>query len=97
MHHSLLLILFGTYSILVEGHAASVFWDDEKRAAQEQEEELIPLSAARAETIKSELVDRGISAERIMTAGIGSANPIVPHGDEANRWKNRRIEIVFEK
>jgi len=51
------------------------------------------LSALRAETVKNFLVGIGIPAERILTAGRGKREPIVPTGDQVEEPKNRRVEI----
>ena len=84
---------YGTYSILLEGHAVSLYWADAERARREQENVLLPLSAARAEAVRAALIERGIDGSRMTTIGLGGAEPIVPHGDERNRWKNRRVEF----
>jgi flagellar hook assembly protein FlgD/outer membrane protein OmpA-like peptidoglycan-associated protein len=88
---------YADYSIRIEGHAVSVYWDDEALAVREQNEELVPLSRARAQTVMDELVKLGIDPERVQVEGIGGAQPIVPHGDQGNRWKNRRIEFILLK
>jgi len=51
------------------------------------------LSLQRAERVKSILVDMGISAERILTAGRGRREPLVPAADGATEPRNRRVEI----
>jgi len=51
------------------------------------------LSRKRAEAIKEALVERGVKAERITTAGRGGSEPVVPHSDMDDRWKNRRVEF----
>jgi flagellar motor protein MotB len=28
-------------------------------------------------------------------AGLGGSQPVVPHGDMVNRWKNRRVEFIL--
>ena len=86
---------YADYQIRIEGHAVSVFWANEERAAREQEEELIPLSKARAEAVKKTLIDLGIVADRMTTEGMGGIAPVVPHGDIENRWKSRRVEFIL--
>ena len=88
---------YSRYKIRIEGHAASEYWANPQRAAIEQEQELIPLSKKRAESIKAALVKEGIDAARISTEGIGGAQPVVPHGDMENLWKNRRVEFILVK
>ena len=88
---------YNSYKILIEGHAVSVFWEDAARAQKEQNEELLPLSKARAETVKNYLNQLGIAESRMTTKGIGGSEPIVPHGDLDNRWKNRRVEFILIK
>ena len=83
------------YTILIEGHANSVFYGDAAAAAQEQQDVLLPLSAVRAEAVKRELVALGVSADRITTEGVGGAHPVVPFEDQQNRWKNRRVEFIL--
>ena len=51
------------------------------------------LSAQRAETVKSFLVQIGIPAERITTAGRGEREPLVRTPDETDEPRNRRVEI----
>ena len=83
------------YTILIEGHANSVMYGDAASAEREQQEVLLPLSAARAEAVKRELVALGVAADRITTVGVGGANPVVPFADQQNRWKNRRVEFIL--
>jgi outer membrane protein OmpA-like peptidoglycan-associated protein len=52
------------------------------------------LSVRRAEAVKRYLVDSGISAERIITAGKGETQPLVPNNSEEARMLNRRVELV---
>jgi OOP family OmpA-OmpF porin len=51
------------------------------------------LSLRRAERVKSILVGMGISAERILTAGRGKREPLVPTADGVADPRNRRVEI----
>jgi flagellar hook assembly protein FlgD len=88
---------YSSYKIQIEGHALSLLWADPKKAAVEQEQDLLPLSKKRAEAIKSGLVALGIDADRIETTGKGGAEPIVPPGDQENNWKNRRVEFILIK
>jgi flagellar hook assembly protein FlgD/outer membrane protein OmpA-like peptidoglycan-associated protein len=86
---------YSQYNIRIEGYAVMVYWNDPVRGKQEQENELIPLSMARAEAVKSALAKLGIDAKRISTVGLGGVNPIAPFGDLENRWKDRRVEFIL--
>jgi flagellar hook assembly protein FlgD/outer membrane protein OmpA-like peptidoglycan-associated protein len=88
---------YDSYRIQIEGHAVSVYWYDKERAEREQVEELLPLSKSRAETVKRALSERGVDGRRITTKGLGGSDPIVPHGDLDDRWKNRRVEFILLK
>ncbi len=88
---------YSSYRITIEGHAVMINWNDPVKAKVEQEEELLPLSKARAEAVKNALVELGIDKNRITTEGRGGEAPIVPHGDVTNRWKNRRVEFILVK
>jgi outer membrane protein OmpA-like peptidoglycan-associated protein len=88
---------YSRYRIHIEGYAVMIHWDNPARAEKEQTEELIPLSKARAEAVKDALVELGIDKNRITTEGLGGSRPLVPHSDEENRWKNRRVEFILVK
>jgi len=51
------------------------------------------LSAQRAETVKGFLVDIGIPAARITTAGRGERELLIRTADEVDEPRNRRVEI----
>ena len=51
------------------------------------------LSLARAESIKTWLVTRGIEDFRLSTMGYGASNFVADNNSEANRQLNRRVEI----
>jgi OmpA-OmpF porin, OOP family len=53
------------------------------------------LSEARANTVKQQLVNGGIAADRIEAAGMGESNPIGDNTSEEGRAKNRRTELVI--
>lgn len=51
------------------------------------------LSLARAESIKTWLVSRGIEDSRLSTIGFGASNFVADNTTETNRQLNRRVEI----
>jgi outer membrane protein OmpA-like peptidoglycan-associated protein len=71
-------------SFLVEGHTAAAPGSDG-----------VQLSELRAKRMVEEMVSRGISSNRFMYKGWGSAKPIAPHTTEAGRARNRRVEITI--
>ncbi|WP_025761907.1 OmpA family protein [Dyadobacter tibetensis] len=52
----------------------------------------LELSRLRAKTVTEFLIKYGISPERLLTKGYGSAQPVAPNDTDENRQKNRRIE-----
>lgn len=57
----------------------------------------VELSKARAEAVKARLGAAGIAADRIMTEGFGSANPVASNDTKEGQAQNRRIEVTFAK
>ena len=56
------------------------------------------LSKQRADFIKKQLVKRGFNAKRIITAGYGAENPVIPNAQsEAEHEQNRRVEIQIKQ
>ncbi len=54
----------------------------------------IPLSLARAESVKAYMVKQGVVAERILTTGEASTRPVADNKTITGRAKNRRVEIL---
>ena len=79
---------YANYNITIEGHANNVSGTE-----REHLKELLPLSTARAQTVKKELIARGIEAERLNAVGRGSEKMLTNKKDEA--WKNRRVEFIL--
>lgn len=51
------------------------------------------LSGRRAEAVRQLLVNRGVPAERISVAALGSSQPLASNANAAGRARNRRIDI----
>ncbi len=81
---------FPDYRIQVEGHAVNLSGTE-----REERVELAPLSLERARTVRNTLIAAGVSPGRIAAVGRGGRDPIVPHDDVDNRWKNRRVDFVL--
>lgn len=58
-------------------------------------EQNIYVGQKRAEFCKQQLIDRGVSANRISTDSKAYSQPLVPNTSEENRRKNRRIEFII--
>jgi len=75
------------WSLRIEGHTDSVGGDATGNKL---------LSARRAEAVKAALVQRGITANRLDTAGFGSAVPRETNATLQGRARNRRVELTRE-
>ncbi len=53
----------------------------------------LALSRARADSVKTYLVAKGIAPGSIATSGMGANQPVVPNTTEEGRRRNRRIEF----
>lgn len=56
----------------------------------------LKLSMRRAESVKSYLVSKGISAKRIKVEGFGEANPVASNATADGRAQNRRVELKLQ-
>ena len=93
-----ILARYRDHAIEIEGHAVRLWWDRPTEEWQDEEDRVLgPLSASRADAIRSALVDRGIESVRMGTTGRGGFDPVVPHGDLTERWKNRRVEFYLSQ
>lgn len=54
------------------------------------------LSEQRATAVAAYLADKGIPAERITARGYGESRPVAPGESDAERRKNRRVEILIQ-
>jgi len=53
----------------------------------------IKLSEARAAAVKAWLVAHGAAADHVTSHGYGDTRPLVPNDSDADRFKNRRVEL----
>ncbi|HVK42954.1 MAG TPA: OmpA family protein [Phenylobacterium sp.] len=53
------------------------------------------LSDNRAATVSKKIIDSGIAADRLETAGMGDANPVADNATDEGRARNRRTELVI--
>jgi outer membrane protein OmpA-like peptidoglycan-associated protein len=94
---AVILQKYSSYKIQLEGHAVRILWNNQAKWLIEENETLLPLSGLRAESIRDALILRGIDEARMTTVGRGGYDPLVPHSDLINRWKNRRVEFILLK
>ncbi|MBP6810683.1 MAG: OmpA family protein [Saprospiraceae bacterium] len=73
--------------IRIEGHTDNIG----------KQEDLQKLSQERADAIKSFLVQKGVTADRISTVGQGARYPLTDNSSDDLRSKNRRVEIVITR
>jgi chemotaxis protein MotB len=76
--------------IIVEGHT------DDRPISNEFFPSNVHLSAARAATVELALTALGFAPERVRSTGMGDSVPLVANDSEANRARNRRVEIVVQ-
>jgi len=72
--------------IVVEGHT-----DSQGSADLNQS-----LSTARAESVRSFLITRGVAADRISAVGLAFSRPIADNKSAEGRANNRRVEIIVQ-
>ncbi len=80
-----LLIEHPEMRIRITGHTDNVGSDRFNQSLSEQ----------RAKSVKSELVKRGIDANRIEAEGKGKAEPVATNDTEEGRAQNRRVEFMI--
>lgn len=73
------------YKIIVESHT------DDKGTA----DELQTLTQTRAEALAEKLMSSGVAQDRIETKGLGATLPVAPNTTNANRAKNRRVQVIL--
>lgn len=76
---------FGDSKLLLVGHTDDVGTDSYN----------LDLSRRRAAAVADYLISRGVPAARIATSGRGETEPIAPNDSDADRQKNRRVEVAI--
>jgi OmpA-OmpF porin, OOP family len=62
-------------------------------SAEGSDQHNMQLSADRANSVKTYLVNSGVNGANLSTKGYGEANPVADNSTEAGRVINRRVEI----
>ena len=78
---------YPTANFSIEGHTDS----DGKDATNQK------LSEDRAAAVKNYLVENGIAASRLTSAGFGESKPIDTNKTKAGKANNRRVEVKLVK
>jgi outer membrane protein OmpA-like peptidoglycan-associated protein len=55
------------------------------------------LSQGRAQAVVDTLVRLGVAPERLVAKGYGADKPLVPNSTDANRAKNRRVQVMIQQ
>jgi len=55
------------------------------------------LSQERADAVMKTLIDLGVEASRLTAMGYGQERPLVPNVSNANRARNRRVQLIIKK
>ncbi len=72
------------HEIAVEGHTDATGSDEYNQRLSEQ----------RAASVRVQLIDGGVDANRITSRGLGESTPVASNDNAAGRQQNRRVEIV---
>ncbi|MCR5455644.1 MAG: OmpA family protein [Bacteroidales bacterium] len=75
------------YKLSIVGHTCDLGSDATNRR----------IGLARANTVKQDFIKRGIASSRLLTSTKASSQPLVPNTNDANRSKNRRVELEYVK
>lgn len=76
---------FGDSKLLLVGHTDNTGTDSYN----------LDLSRRRAAAVASYLISRGVPSARMATEGRGETEPIAPNDTDADRQKNRRVEVAI--
>ncbi len=80
-----ILTVFRNMNLSIEGYTDTTGTDEIN----------MKLSNDRAKTVFDFLQGQGIAADRMKYQGFGPGSPVAPNDTEANRAKNRRVEVVL--
>ncbi len=80
-------------SVRVEGHTD----DQPVKRSKDEHKDNWDLSGNRAQAVLHYLIDHGLPASKLGFAGYGMERPLTSNSSEANKAKNRRVEIVVIK
>lgn len=72
--------------ITIQGHTDNIGSDERNKQ----------VSLDRAEAVRSYLISKGISSERISAKGMGDSQPVADNSTEAGRALNRRVEFIID-
>ncbi len=72
--------------IVIEGHTSSEGTDAYN----------LRLSQQRAESVRADLVGRGLAGARVTASGLGESKPIASNADENGRSLNRRVAVTCQ-
>jgi outer membrane protein OmpA-like peptidoglycan-associated protein len=73
-------------NVEIEGHTDNVGGDDYNQG----------LSRRRADSVRSFLIQQGISSQRITATGKGEHQPVADNDSASGRQQNRRVEVIIE-
>lgn len=73
-------------TVTIEGHTDNVGSDENNNR----------LSQARADSVRTYLVSRGVKADRVRAVGRGESTPLAGNDTPEGRANNRRVEIIIQ-
>ncbi|HYC86966.1 MAG TPA: OmpA family protein [Chryseosolibacter sp.] len=79
-------------SVVAEGLKVGVYGHTDNTGSSTGNQKL---SEDRANSVRSYLISKGLSASRIESKGFGSAKPVANNGTADGRAQNRRVQIVL--
>ena len=83
-----------TVAAYLLSHPGRVVLVESYTDASGSDERNLDLSVRRAEAVKARMVEAGVAADRVVTAGYGEEYPVASNDTAEGRRQNRRIEIT---